>query len=387
MRTSHPRSRRLAVLGLVVAATLLGAAACSDEADDATSTTTAGGGAGALTAETQAELQAATDAIVAANEIPGAVAAVWTADGGEWLTTVGVSDLDAQTPMAPDLTWPIRSVTKSFTVTVLLQLAEEGRVDLDEPISTYVPGFPNGDATLRQAAFMSTGVPEYTTQAFIDDFSADPTRTWTLDELIAYAAAEPPQFAPGEQHVYTNTNTLLIGKAIEEITGEPFQASLQDRVLDDLALSGTGYYPDAAGPSAPAPTGYQASGPEGELEPQPTNYSVFGPAGAMASTVDDLRTWAEALATGDGILSPPTQAERVDGATPLDEGPDYDVYALGIGEVSGFWGHTGEGFGITVLAMHDPDTGATAVILMNASGLDDHVPTQLLREFATILAT
>lgn len=95
---------------------------------------------------------------------------------------------------------------------------------------------------------------------------------------------------------------------------------------------------------------------------------MFGPAGAMASTLEDLQTWAEALATGEGILSETSQAERVDGATPPDEGPDYDVYGIGIGAVAGFRGHTGGGFGITVLAMHDPDTGIGSVILINALG-------------------
>jgi D-alanyl-D-alanine carboxypeptidase len=105
----------------------------------------------------------------------------------------------------------------------------------------------------------------------------------------------------------------------------------------------------------------------------------------MTSTLDDGRVWAEALATGS-LLDPATQKERLEGS-PLDSGPPYDRYALGIGETDGYWGHNGEGFGFTAAVFHDPDTGVSIVVFMNASNVEPegHPADVMFRRAAEIL--
>jgi D-alanyl-D-alanine carboxypeptidase len=316
---------------------------------------------------------------------PGAVMHVCAPGYEGWSTAVGVADLDAQTPMTADLEWGIRSITKSFTVTLILQLADEGLLSLDDPIDTWVDGIPNGsEVTLRQLAAMTGGVPDYVTQAFVDDFSADPTRDFTIEELIDYARAGEPMFPPGQGHVYANSSTLMLGRVVEEVTGQPFAQALHDRILDPTGLAQTRYPATALDWSGPHPTGYQP-GEGGALTTQPDNFTVFGPAGAMTSTAADLCAWATAMGDGE-LVSDELQAERVEG-TPLDEGPEYDIYGLGIGTVNGWTGHTGEGFGTTALAMHDVESGTSAVILMNLSGTGVHAPTRLFREMTPTLAS
>lgn len=126
---------------------------------------------------------------------------------------------------------------------------------------------------------------------------------------------------------------------------------------------------------------------EGDLAPQAQNFSIFGPAGSMISTLDDARVWAEVLATG-ALLEPATQAERQEGAA-LQEGPPYGIYALGIGETDGWWGHNGEGLGFTAAVFHHPESGATVVVFMNASNVESgaHPADQMFRRTAEILAT
>jgi D-alanyl-D-alanine carboxypeptidase len=121
------------------------------------------------------------------------------------------------------------------------------------------------------------------------------------------------------------------------------------------------------------------------LTPEPANLSIYGTAGAMVSTLDDMRVWAESLATGS-LLKPGTQSERLQGA-PLEEGPPYDRYALGIGETGGWWGHNGEGFGFTAAMFHDNGTGATVVVFMNEAQAvpKGHPADQMFRRFAEIL--
>jgi D-alanyl-D-alanine carboxypeptidase len=104
----------------------------------------------------------------------------------------------------------------------------------------------------------------------------------------------------------------------------------------------------------------------------------------MIGEVTDLRTWVEALASGE-LVESETHAARMEAAEPLSEGPEYVASGTGLGTLEGWWGHTGEGLGITALAMHDTTSGATVVILMNYSQRGNHVPTSLFREFAGIL--
>ena len=100
----------------------------------------------------------------------------------------------------------------------------------------------------------------------------------------------------------------------------------------------------------------------------------------MVTRLDDARLWGEALATGE-LLTPETQAEGLKGA-PLEQGPPYDLYALGIGETNGWWGHDGEGIGFTSAVFHHRKTGATIAAFMNLSdvGPEDHPADEFLRQ-------
>jgi D-alanyl-D-alanine carboxypeptidase len=384
--------RRGRLLAAAVLLALTGAACTDDtewEAQRATSEASEAPSAPAPQVETStvpgpvaADLEAALIATMERYGVPGAAVAVEDPELGEWVATAGVADLDTGEPVTTSLEWPIRSITKSFTVTLLLQLVDEGEVSLDDTIDQWVQGVPNGDeVTLQQLADMSAGVPEYTTAAFIDDFVADTTAPYTTQELIGYALAEEPVAAPGEERIYINTSTVLLGEVIEQVTGQPFEVALQERILDPLGLDDTAYPTEPEGWGGPHATGYQPDDDGPAAAPQ--NFTVFGPAGAMVSTLDDLLTWGPALAEGS-LLEDSTQELRLDGA-PLDEGPEYDRYAAGIGEVDGWWGHTGEGFGFTALVMHQIDSGATVAIAMNLSNVGDHPPTKLFREIAAIL--
>lgn len=372
----RPRhSRALVVLGTIVSLGLV-ALGCGD--DDSTSTSTGSTLGPTLTTQ----LQEVVDTTVAELGAPGAVVVVDTPDG-RWETAVGTADVESSTPVEAGLRWPLRSITKSFTTTLVLQLADEGALSLDDPISTWLEGIPGGDeVTVRQLATMTSGLADYTNEAFIEDFVADPERQFTLDELIAYGAQDPPVAEPGAEAVYTNTNTNILGRIVEEVTGQPFDEVLTERILDPLGLEDT-VYPTSPDQWTSDATGYQP-GEDGGLEPQPVNYSVFGPAGAMITTADDLLVWGEALATGE-LVEPGTQTERLEGQT-LEEGPEYDRYAFGIGDLEGWWGHTGEGFGFTALVMHDDGSDTTVAIFMNASNLESHAPTTLFRRMVPLLS-
>jgi D-alanyl-D-alanine carboxypeptidase len=368
--------------------------ASSPSSTPATSISSSAAPAGVLPAELQAKLNSALADVMSTYRVPGAAVGVWVPGVGSWTKAAGLADVEKKIPVSIDMSWPLRSVTKSFTVTVILQLVDEGRLRLDDTLDTYVPGVTDGDKiTIRELANMSSGNADsdFVNDSFVREFSKDPDKIFTLKELNGLVMSQPAQFAPGTRRVYTNANTNLLGAVIEKVTGKPFADVLKQDILQQVGLDSTHYILNSKDWTQPHAGGYIV-GPDGP-EAQPQNMSIFGPAGSMVTTLDDARVWGDTLAEGL-LLSPATQTQRELGA-PLEVGPPYDLYALGMGETDGYWGHNGEGIGFTAAVFHSPTTGATIAVFMNesdvpTSGGDDakvHPADKTFRAFAQILKT
>ncbi len=346
---------------------------------------------GDLPAELVSELQKTTDDTMAEYGVPGAAVGVWIPGAGSWTEVAGLANVDNNEPVTPEMQWPIRSITKSYTVTLLLQLVDEGVISLDDTIDQYVEGLTDGDTiTLRELADMSSGNSDYFTDAFVQDWYVDaPDRLFTLDELNSYVLDQPAQFAPGTEKVYTNANTNLLGKVVEVATGQDFAEVLNERILAPLGQTDTRYITDVSAWTEPHALGYSPAETGTGWDEGIPNLSVLGPAGSMITSLDDARAWGEMLATG-AFLSPATQSEREQGA-PLDAGPPYDIYALGIGQTDGWWGHNGEGLGYTAANFHNNETGATIAVFFNLSDYDPqanpqpHPADQLFRRLAAVI--
>ncbi|WP_424464418.1 serine hydrolase domain-containing protein [Pseudoclavibacter helvolus] len=391
-RLASTRSARL--LGFAALAAVVGllASGCANAGGDASGSTAdpaspevtrPAAPEGELPAELRDELQAALDTVMAEYDVPGAAAGVWIPGQGSWTTATGLANVEENTPVTTDMSWPIRSITKAYTVTLILQLADEGQLSLDDTIDQYVDGITNGDRiTLLELANMSSGNADYVTRAFQDEFEADPAKLYTLDELNSFVIDEPAQFEPGAEYLYTNANTNLLGAVIEQVTGQPYAEALDARILSPLGQTGTTYLTDAAAWAGPHPTGYVID--DGSAIAMDENSSILGPAGSLFSTLDDGRAWAETLGEGH-LLKPETQELREIGHEIPK--PPYDLYAVGMGETNGWRGHNGEGLGFTAATFYDPASGASIVVYMNVSNNPDaHPADQGFRALAGVLA-
>lgn len=342
---------------------------------------------GELPAELVSVLQRTLDDTMAEYNVPGAAVGVWIPGEGSWTAVAGLADVRTGEPVTADMQWPIRSITKSYTVTLILQLAQAGVLSLDDTIDQYVDGITDGDMiTLRELAGMSSGNSDYFTDEFIQDFFVDdPERLFTLDELNGYVVGQPAQFAPGTEKIYTNANTNLLGKVVEVATGQTYADVLNERILEPLGQTGTRYITDVSTWSEPHALGYSPDDAGTGWVDQIANLSVLGPAGSMITSLDDARVWGQALAEGT-LLDAATQAEREKGA-PLDAGPPYDLYALGMGQTDGWWGHNGEGLGYTAANFHNTETGATIAVFFNLSDYRPkaHPADQLFRRLAATI--
>jgi D-alanyl-D-alanine carboxypeptidase len=295
---------------------------------------------------------------------PGAIVGVWQPGRRAYVRTFGVRDTQTRQPMRRDLYMRIGSETKTFTVTALLQLAEQGKVSLDDPISKYIPGVVQGDQiTLRQLANMTSGIENYTlTDTFDTTLQTDPHKVWTPQELLDLVAGQPLLFPPGQGFSYSNTNTVLIGLVVEQVSGESIGAYIKRHITDPIGMTQTSFPLDSALPD-PHADGYANDTPDKSVA-NATNWnpSWTWAAGQMVSTLRDLRIWAPRLATGQGLLGAKMQRERARSVA----GPgDPVTYGLGMFNVHQWLGHNGSLPGYQTLALYRPQTKTTIVALIN----------------------
>lgn len=280
----------------------------------------------------------------------------------------------------------IGSETKTFTVTALLELVDDHRVRLDDPISRYVHGVPDGDRiTLRQLAEMRSGLFPYTSDPdFTHDLLSNPTRFFTPREVLAYGFRHANTFAPGTQFQYSNTNLVLLGLVIEKVSGHRLADFIATRVLRPARLSHT-FLPQGAEFPEPHPHGYTDQTLSGAVaDATDWNPSWAWAAGAMISNLHDLRRWAEIVATGK-LLSPQTQAQRL---KTLPTGFPGTSYGLGIFETNGWIGHNGSIPGYETVTVHLPSPKATLVIMINTDSTSEgQEPSTLLARAITAVVT
>jgi D-alanyl-D-alanine carboxypeptidase len=376
---SRVRSTRLRRAAAALAtAVVLALTACAEQATDPPPAAPA---APAYAAKLQPELeQLARDMLVT-----GAVVQVRSPELGDWTTTIGTRTFRGTEPVQVVEHIRIGSVTKTWTGTVVLQLVDEGLLRLDDPVAKYRPDVPNGqNITIEQLLSMRSGLGNYTTSHELDRIlDTAPQTVLKPEDLIAMGLAMPPKFPPGEGFYYSNTNTALLGRIVEQLTGNPLETEIQRRILDRLGMAESSFPATSAALPDPHPQGYtygtfaetnqtnvlspekQAAAREGTLAPLDvtnTNPSWAWSAGAGISTTGDLATYVQAL-VGGGLLSPTMQQTRLDSIRPLDPAdPQSRGYGLALARFGPFYGHTGELPGFNTFAGYDPDRRNTVVV-------------------------
>ncbi|MFI9243520.1 serine hydrolase domain-containing protein [Streptomyces sp. NPDC053086] len=341
-----------------------------------------------LSPEVARQLDAGVQQVMRKANIPGVTVGVWTPGQKSYVRSFGVADKATGRKMAPDLYMRIGSETKTFTVSALLQLVDQGKVGLDDPIGKYVDGVPNGDRiTLRQLAGMRSGLFNYSEDnGFFKALTSDPRRPFTPRELLAYAFKHPVMFQPGQKFSYSNTNLILLGLVVEKESGQHLGDYIKEHILDPAGMKDT-LFPSGSEFPRPHAQGYTDQTADGKIaETAGWNPSWGWAAGAMISTLDDLRIWAPTVATGqlpDGkrMISPATQKQRL--VTPATPIPDTG-YGLGIFNVQGWIGHNGSLPGYESLTIYLPATRTSVVALLNTDiGHGQDEPSTLIGEAVT----
>lgn len=267
--------------------------------------------------------------------------------------------------MAQDMHQRIGSVTKTFTGTLVLQLAQEGLLSLDDPVSNHLDGVPRGEnITIRMLLNMTSGIADYTEDPEFDKLVfTKPDLQWSPDELVSIGLDLPRKFEPGAQFGYSNTNAIMLGLIIEGAAGTTYAEALQTRIFDPLKLGATAVPGQDGGLPSPHAKGLTLQGlPPGQTTPQDAtgwNPSWAWSAGELTSTASDMLTYGRALATGQELLDAPAQTERL--TFPSSRG-----YGLAVGCIDGWVGHTGEIPGFNTTLFHDTRSDTTVTVLANS---------------------
>jgi D-alanyl-D-alanine carboxypeptidase len=306
----------------------------------------------------------------------GGVSVLVTRDG---VTTTGAAGAAnaAGEPITPATPFRVGSVTMPFVATMVLQLADEGRVDLDAPLSTYLPATPvGGDATIRALLSHESRLPDYKMSSdWQADARADPSRWFTADEILGYVEAMEPR--AWEHDGYSNTHYILLGQLVERLDGADLATALANRITGPLGLTGT----RLATEDQPGIDGLAGSWSSGDVDGIPrdgdpaTPYnsivSSAGASGGLISTTGDLATFLNALFAGDLVS---TEALRE--MTAINR----SGHGLGLSLIgplaAGFFGlgHTGSIGGHHSLMRIDRAIDAVLVVLTNN---DELIPERL----------
>ncbi|HEY0701682.1 MAG TPA: serine hydrolase domain-containing protein, partial [Candidatus Acidoferrales bacterium] len=206
----------------------------------------------------QAAISAAVNRELAAfggnTPVPGAVVGIWIPGKGSFEKAYGYSNLAPQTALALDDKFRIGSNTKTFVISVLLQLVDEKKLSLDDPVSKFDLGvkIPNGEnITVRELCQMRSGLLDAYNAPQYDHVTFTVKTAYTPQQMIAAAVANPPLFPPGTKWNYSNTNYLLLGLIIEAVTHHPIQDEINSRLLVPLHLKNTTF--PTTNPDMPLP--------------------------------------------------------------------------------------------------------------------------------------
>ena len=395
--------RAIAITGCLTL-TLAGAVAAQDEAAPVTIDTLCGEAAlEPMTAEVTLDAEQATaldrvlraavtvveDPDLLANfqaePAPGAVLSVETPDG-RYFRSIGVADVESCTPLEPTAPFAIGSHTKMFVAAVIYQLQEEGLLSTSDLVRDYLPDeialFPRQtDATIGHLLTHTSGLPDWESSENPEAlgpriYSGDAealSMAVTPGELIAMTAElkddeGQPTFSPGDQGPfdwsYANIGFNMLGLIIEQVTGQPWDEAVEERILEPLGMEDTVLVEGVAGPELGLPSGYLGAP---FAEAADWNYSQGGAAGNGVSTVDDMATFVQAYYSGElfddpqpleAALTPvaPWYVQWVDGYQYLS--PGFDKH--------GFKGHGGGTPGFLSDAAYNPDLDITIVTWVNS---------------------
>ena len=322
------------------------------------------------------------------NHTPGVLVGIWSPKG-IFVSATGVADLATGAPLTTEMQFKIASQTKTFTADLILQLVGDGKVSLNDTISKWVEGVPNGDKiTIRELLNHTSGLGDGFSLPAIQ---AKLATGCSVEELLAIEASAPTVAAPGVTWSYSNYGYNLLGRVVELVTGQDLSTAIQQLIAKPLGLRRTFLPTKGNGLSVPFTHGYGTGDLAPTQAPSASDDATSLPAsclwahGGMVSTLADMHVWSRALATGV-LLKPAVWRDANKKLVPFEfahhyNGPGRWSYGLGFVEFGGFIGGTGSFAGYESIAMYSVDR-ETAIVVVSTKQLNAITPPPMFQALA-----
>ncbi|MEO7066740.1 MAG: serine hydrolase domain-containing protein [Rhodanobacter sp.] len=312
-------------------------------------------------------------------DAPGAAVLVARGDEVLYRGARGLADVKTGARLTPDAVFRIGSISKQFAAAGVLKLVKAGKLSLADPLSKFVPGFPNGKhITVLELLNHTSGIKDYTRIARWADGPLD--KPMSTAQLITTFKNAKPDFSPGTDWAYDNSGYVLVGAVIEAVTGQPWYVYLSRTLFEPLGMTHTGY---GADPKFAAQQAHGYSLKDGKVVPAKViSMAIPSAAGGLVSTVDDLLKWNRALHEGR-VLKSATYTQMI---TPVGKAVDAN-YGFGIERttVQGqpMLEHDGGIFGFESMLEYVPGQDISVVVLQNNDSNDDYKgPDTIARKLA-----
>jgi CubicO group peptidase (beta-lactamase class C family) len=291
-----------------------------------------------------------------------------------YIRSAGYRDAEKKIMHKPDDIYQIGSITKQFTAAVIMQLQNEGRLSVNDKLSKYFSGLPDGDKiTIEHLLTHTSGLYNYTDDTFL--MKSDVTKHYSRDAMLAIFRGFKPDFEPGTKWNYSNTGYSMLGYIIEKVTGKPYERVMRERILQPLGMDQSGF--DFTNLKAEAKSKGYYSLSEGTAVPAPTVDSTIAyAAGALYTTTRDLLKWERAIYSNK--ILPAASWQKI--FTPYKN--NYG-YGWSVGKVFGkdFMAHGGGIHGFSSFIMRVPEDELVVIVLDNSSGSSSGI---IARQMANI---
>ncbi len=323
-----------------------------------------------FTTKITSELDSLISSIMSEEELPSVAISI-EVDGDIYNYNAGYENMETLTERKLDSPFRIASITKTFTGTLILMLANEGQLSINDPLIKYFPDFPNAEnISLKNLLMMRSGITDYADADFLKLIYDDPFLEFEQDSLIAMSAEQGDTFTdPDEKTEYRNINFTLLGRIVEIITKNDLKTEFNNRIIIPYGMTNT-YYPSAGDYTLPETLRGYSREEDTFKDITELNPLWAGAAGAMISTLADLRIFAREMFFGFNLTNE-LQDERLQ-TKAFFEQPDWFAYGEGICRLGDFWGHNGTIFGFSTEMWYLPEMDATIIINVNRLDLDDH---------------
>lgn len=313
------------------------------------------------------------------SEGPGGAFMVAQAGKPVYLKAFGQANLELGVPMETGLVFQIGSMTKQFTAVAILLLEQEGKLSIKDPISKYIPDYPNGgQITLHHLLTHTSGIKDFTKMKSLQQIA---NQEMSSRKMVDFFKDEPVGFLPGEKFDYNNSGYVVLGHIIEQVSSESYADFVENRIFNKIGMDNSYFATDRF--LIPGRVdGYQLKD-VGYVNRTVINFSVPFSSGSLMSTLEDLLKWQNAL-TEDSLLRDEVLQKAFVKHT-LNNGEEFTYgYGWHLRELGGYPSreHGGSIFGFKSMGVFIPEKELYVVGLTNCDCIS---PTQLTLDIAALV--